>query len=948
MFSARNNLSLLHPAFWRRGRGPAKRRCDYMNIYSTIYHVCRRGYSGGVYGNIQVIDIKRKTALDNMGTIIYNTIKNVKIVRNLGEMKGGAAMDSEKNPILYRLTTAVVMVILAFQIGGSSPCKARETQPRDDHHICPAAIDNYDVSVLIPSDLETGFESPFPPAEFLRDNPAKERNADPHTRTVYVGIYQNPPKIFIDEMGLPAGIFVDLLNEIAEKENWNLIYVPCKWSDCLESLEEHRIDLMPDVAYSRARDERYDFHDTPVIDSWSQVYANASTRVSTLSDLDGRRIAVLKQGIQEGIFEQMMNGFGFTVTFVEAETYEEAFFLAHHGYADAVLSNHFIGDYLYQNYELTKTPVVLNPSSLYFATAQGLNHDLLDAIERHLEEWRSQPDSYYYRTLADWSEEPPEPTVPRYIIWIIVITGGFLALSAGIILLLRRQVRAKTNHLVEANESIRKSEEKYRLLVENLNDVIFNLDARGNITYVSPVAKSIFSYRENEVLGKPFSEYVHADDLPGLLVSLGETAGGMLNPYEFRMVDKDGSIRHVRTSSRPIERNGRYVGMTGVLTDITERKNMEEQLIQAEKLSSLGGILSGVAHELNNPLTAIIGNAQLLSQKKITGDIKQRLDIIYEESFRCTKIVGGLLAFAREHKPERIMTDINQVIMEAYRLREYELRVDDISLKTELDETLPEISADPYHIQQVLINLINNAHHALRGQGGGSLMIKSRSAENSIIIECIDDGPGIPDEIKQKIFDPFFTTKEAGEGTGLGLSICYGIIKEHDGSIEVESHPGFGTCFIVRLPISRVVTSENKSAPSEPIPEPEGTVTVLLIEDETPLRHFISDALEAKGYTVISSESADRAVEILKDGQFDVIVSDMKMPGMSGQNFYTYLQRCHPHLTKRIAFITGDVLGKETQSFFKITGCQYIEKPFKLDDLILVLGELLQNDRETH
>jgi len=857
-------------------------------------------------------------------------------------------MGTEKKLIFHWLTTAVLTTILAFQVGSHSPCEAREIQSKNENQINPVAI-SYDIAALIPSDIEAGYESPFPPAEYRRDDSTKEHIKDPDARTIRVGIYQNPPKIFIDKKGLPAGIFVDLLNEIARQENWNLVYIPCKWSDCLESLENHRIDLMPDVAYSRKRDEKYDFHETPVVDSWSQVYANASTRVSTLSDLDGRRIAVLKKGIQEGIFEQMMNGFGYTVTFVEAETYEEAFFLAHHGYADAVLSNHFIGNYLYRNYELTKTPIVLNPSSLFFATAQGLNPELLDAIDRNLEEWRSQPDSLYYRTLTEWSEKPPEPVVPRYIIYIIAVTGGFLVLATGVILLLRRQVRAKTKHLVEANESIRKSEEKYRLLVENLNDVIFNLDTQGNITYISPVAESIFGYRSEEILGKPFSVFVYDDDLPGLMTSLEETIGGEFNPYDFRASDKGGSIHYVRTSSRPIEKNGRHVGMTGVLTDITEKRKMEEQLIQAEKLSSLGGILSGVAHELNNPLTAIIGNAQLLSRMDISSEIKQKLDTIYNESFRCTKIVGGLLAFAREHRPERVMTDINQIIREAYKLREYELRVDDVSLKTELDETIPEISVDPHQIQQVLINLINNAYHALQDKGGGgTILIKSRQEESTIIIECIDDGPGIPEKIKRKIFDPFFTTKEPGKGTGLGLSICYGITKEHEGSIEVESHPGFGTRFIVSLPAGLDVTAESKRDLSRTIPKPEETVTVLVIEDEASLRRFISDALGEKGYTIVSSESADRAVEILKDKQFDIIVSDMKMPGMSGQDFYTYVQKYYPQLAKRMVFITGDVLGRETQNFFEITGCRYVEKPFGIDDLMMVLGELLPNESKMH
>ncbi len=494
-------------------------------------------------------------------------------------------MGSEKKlilSVLSRLITAILMAIVAFQVDSSPPCLARETHLWENNQTSLLAIDQ-NAPNLISSDLETGINNAIPPGEYRRDDQVEINNDGLYTRTVRVGLYQNPPKVFIDEKGLPSGIFVDLLNEIAKKEKWNLVYIPCEWPDCLEALEEHRIDLMPDVAYSRERNKKYDFHQTPVVDSWSQVYANSSTRVETLSDLNGRRIAVLKEGIQEEIFQQMMNGFGFKVTFVEAKTYEEAFMLAAHGYADAVLSNHFIGDYIFQKYGLTRTPIIFNPSSLYFATAQGRNPELLDAIDRNLTVWRSQPDSYYYKTLARWMEKPPVQVVPRYFIWIIIVTGGFLFLSVGIIQLLRVQVRAKTRYMVRANKLLRRSEEKYRLLVENLNDVVFNLDAQGNITYMSPVAESIFGYRAEEIIGKSFAEYIHPDDLPGVMQSRMETLGGALRPYEFRMIDKNGSIHYVRTSSRPIERDGHHVGMTGMLTDITGERQAEEALRESEE-----------------------------------------------------------------------------------------------------------------------------------------------------------------------------------------------------------------------------------------------------------------------------------------------------------------------------------------------------------------------------
>ncbi len=1104
-------------------------------------------------------------------------------------------MRTKKKQILFRVIIAVVTAILTFPVGGSPPSEARETQLRGNSQTSlPAISQNVPDSNSL-SLLEIGNRNTGVTGEDRGDTPTENRSDGPSTRTVRVGIYQNPPKIFIDENGLPAGIFADLLNEIARREKWNLVYVPCEWSDCLEGLEKHRIDLMPDVAYSRERGRKYDFHETPVVDSWSQVYANSSIRVSTLSDLNGRRVAVLKKGIQEEIFEQMMNGFGFTVTFVEAKTYEEAFGLAAHGYADAVLSNHFIGDYLYVRYGLTKTPIVFNPSSLYFATAQGRNRDLLDAIERNLNEWRKQPDSYYYKTLARWSEKPPEPAVPSYLIWIIVITGGFLALSAGIILLLRAQVRAKTEYLVEANESLRTSEEKYRLLVENLNDVIFNLDAQGNITYMNPVAETIFGYRAEEIVGNSFSEYVHPEDLPGVMESRRETLGGRLHPYEFRMVDKNGSVHYVRTSSRPIERDGRHVGITGTLTDITgerraeealresevnllmaqriahvgswdwdlktdrlvwsteayhiynrdpgnytpsvedaltsvhpddrkdlekkvraciklnkpyeheyrivnpdgtvkhvhalgemihdekgrpvrirgtiqdvtdqrraeealreseqkhrtilqtiedgyfevdlqgsftffnestrrmlgysqeemvglnfrdymeketaekvfptfnevfrtgipaktadwrvirkdgttidletsvslkrddsgapigffgiarditEKKNMELQLLQTEKLSAVGTMISGVAHELNNPLTAIIGNAQLLARRDVPEDIKNRLDIILKESIRSSKIVGGLLAFAREHKPERNMISVNSILMESLKLREYDLRVSNISVPLSLSDEIPETYADPYQLQQVFINLINNARDALAGKEKGVLALRTYRKDDTLVVEFEDNGPGIPGELINKIFDPFFTTKEAGKGTGLGLSMAYGIIKEHGGTISAESKPGKGATFVVTIPVvqgAEPVADEVKA----PVKISPGTWSLLVVEDEASLRGFLSDALAEAGFSVWAASTGEEAVSLVEARKFDAVISDIKMPGIGGKKMYHYIQKHHPEIADKIIFITGDILSKDTQSFLKTTKNRFIEKPFNIDDLVEMLRDIL-------
>lgn len=494
--------------------------------------------------------------------------------------------------------------------------------------------------------------------------------------------------------------------------------------------------------------------------------------------------------------------------------------------------------------------------------------------------------------------------------------------------------------------ALRESEEKFRNFFETCKDVIYITDVDGKILDVNPAVKDLSGYERDEITGQ-LNDIIYSDFVDRKRFTEQISRQGFVKDFEVTYKDKEG-VDHFCLETATVRRDasGNIVGYQGFIRDNTERVKMQEQLIQAEKLSSLGGILSGVAHELNNPLTSIIGNAQLLERKPITGEIREKLGVIQKESLRCTKIVGGLLAFAREHKPERVMSDINEVIEEACSLRKYELRVDDVSLMTDLDSSIPETSLDPYQMQQVFINLINNAHHALIEKGGGRLKITSRSTGDNIIVDFIDNGLGIPEDIRRKIFDPFFTTKKTGKGTGLGLSICYGIVNEHGGTIEVESNPDQGTCFSIKLPISTEVSSQVFGLKTTEIPRPEESVSVLVIEDEESLRDFVASALEAEGYMVHACDSANRAVEILKTEEFGAIVSDMKMPGMSGQNFYTYLQKHFPKLTDRILFITGDVLGDETQHFFKITGCRYLEKPFEIDDLLLFLGEMFNDNAD--
>ena len=262
----------------------------------------------------------------------------------------------------------------------------------------------------------------------------------------------------------------------------------------------------------------------------------------------------------------------------------------------------------------------------------------------------------------------------------------------------------------------------------------------------------------------------------------------------------------------------RVVGALGVVRDTTEEKVLAEQLLQQEKLAAVGQLVSGVAHELNNPLAGVMAFSQLLLEAdELPDDTRVALQTINQEARRAARIVTSLLTFARQHQPERVITDVNQVVRDTLELRRHVMRVHEIEIEVSLEELLPPTWADPFQLQQVVLNLLGNAEHALEDWSGARrVRVATSRAEDMLAISVSDSGPGIEKDRIARIFNPFYTTKAVGRGTGLGLSISDGIVREHGGRIRVESSPGRGATFIVELPL--VMAPEGQQEPA-PIPE---------------------------------------------------------------------------------------------------------------------------------
>ncbi|MBW2307822.1 MAG: PAS domain S-box protein [Deltaproteobacteria bacterium] len=401
---------------------------------------------------------------------------------------------------------------------------------------------------------------------------------------------------------------------------------------------------------------------------------------------------------------------------------------------------------------------------------------------------------------------------------------------------------------------------------------------------------------------------------------------------------------NIRLASSPVRNSeGTLVAVIKIIEDITEKKQIQERLLQSEKLAVIGEIISGVAHELNNPLTAVLGYAQMLQWEEDPGEKKRQLKLIEEQALRSAKIIQNLLTFARKQKPEKRLVDINEVLEKTLDLKAYDLSVNNIQVVKELAPTLPNILGDSHQLQQVFMNLINNAEQAMiDAHAGGTLIVRSGflGDEDQILVEIEDDGPGIPDEIKPRIFDPFFTTKKVGKGTGLGLSLSHGIIRDHRGDISVSSDTenGKGATFTLRFPMAgdKLSCNHQKKAPEEAGIRGR-KFSILIIDDESTVLDIVAKLLNREGYRVDTASSGEHGLQKMQERRFDLLICDFRMPGIDGKRLYWEIKRKNLIDEDKIIFMTGDVVREETMEFIELINGNFITKPFKLKDFKRIL-----------
>jgi CheY-like chemotaxis protein len=384
---------------------------------------------------------------------------------------------------------------------------------------------------------------------------------------------------------------------------------------------------------------------------------------------------------------------------------------------------------------------------------------------------------------------------------------------------------------------------------------------------------------------------------------------------------------------------------------MSSKKDLYQELVQAEKMAALGQTISGVAHELNNPLATILSWAERLAEREHDETTRKGIEVILGEAERAARIVRNLLTFARKRQSTRSLIDLNTIVEETLALRVHDQHASKIEVVRALATGLPQVFADGHQIQQVLLNLLINAEQAMTAANGrGSLVVRTwhDDERNSVSLEVADDGPGIPAEAQGRVFDPFYTTKEVGKGTGLGLTVAYAIAQEHGGRIRLSSPAvpargsaaAHGTSFVLELPVSGVASPR----PDAPLPPPMEAVrgaSILLVEDERALATAVTDALADAGLNVDYAGDGQEALALLRAKQYDAVICDLKMPRVDGMTLYRAIAATAPALSRRVIFVTGDVAGTDAERFLEESGCRWLAKPFRLGELIRVVRETL-------
>jgi two-component system NtrC family sensor kinase len=511
----------------------------------------------------------------------------------------------------------------------------------------------------------------------------------------------------------------------------------------------------------------------------------------------------------------------------------------------------------------------------------------------------------------------------------------------------------------EIERRLHQQQEFARRLVGSFPDLILVLDSDAGYTFVSPRSKEILGFDPPEIAAMDFGHCAHPEDMPSVKALFDDVVTGRQTfaSLEVRVRHKSGDWRRIRFNFSPLgDEKGKIEGVILSGRDVTDLKRLEEQLIQAEKLAAMGQMLAGVAHELNNPLTAILGVTELLREREGTDEpTKRQIELTHRQARRAARIVQNLLEFSRPASPQKKALDVNSLAERTLQLHEHSLRRNNVEVDFHPQAGLPGVIGDANQLIQVFLNLVTNAEQAIREvRETGRIQIRLAATANRITVTVQDDGIGIRPEALPRIFDPFYTTKRPGGGTGLGLSICMSIIREHGGNIEAESLPAGGSAFTVYLPIatgkppqSLLATGELRAVSIEPVPSTANLLkgrAVLVLDDEESIRMLLEEGLAAQGLQVECAATIEEALSLLQHSTYDALLCDLHLSAggfaVDGREAAGRILNAAGTHKPVVIYMTGDLVENSGDNANGGTSL-FLQKPFRVSDVLAILRDVM-------
>ena len=757
---------------------------------------------------------------------------------------------------------------------------------------------------------------------------------------VKVGVFENKPIVFKAADGKISGLSIDILTAIADEERWEIEYVHGPFSEIYKQLEANEIDLIVGLAYTEKRNKNLFYTKETLLNNWGIIYQSLNSNITSIEDLQGKRVVLVNKNIHSRVFLRLMEQFGFSFIPVYVDTPQQLFDVMRNEQATAGVINRLASLNVTEKDKLKPTSIIFNPVEVRYASSRKSDTHLVETIDDYLHVWKKDKTSFYFQQIVKWINTS-ESKDSKWLKYSLFITAVILIIFVIYVFYIKKIVRKSHDDL-----NFKLAEQS--VILESLADGIIIIDEDGIIQYFNHAAEKMFLYEANEIIGQKVNKLIkgagteesdsYIDNFN--VVKQGKAVG---KSRDFFAKRKNNDIFPIRFSLSELPaKNGGEVRFIGMCVDLTLEKQQDKYLQRSQKMEALGQLTGGIAHDYNNMLTVVLGFSEILDQS--VGDdskLKSYVQEIMKAADRGVALTNKLLTFTKSSKIDREEVNVNDLLRDEKMMLEKTL-TPRIQLKLDLEDNLSPLLVDKSALIESIVNIAINAMHAL--PEGGKFTISTRtitSDANSLLfvdsthdkylnINLKDNGRGMTEAQQRRIFEPFFSTK-GDAGTGLGMSQVYGFVTEHNGVIDVNSKIGVGTYIDIYLPISELQITETKQKQTVQSVQPANK-TILVVDDEEAILYMVKSMAMLMGYKVLTVTDARDVLSILKDNDIDLLLSDIIMPGMDG---YALVQLVIKHFKDvKIQLMSGysDIEGKDNVPVELLDNI--LHKPFTSNQLV--------------